>query len=156
MSPVPFHLKVVGTPITAADCQYAESLRDLSATLGVADRVRFLGGVTSPDSALYDDVFLHLNVSNTGNMDKTILEALACGCPVLTSNEAFRGLLSGHPEYLIWDPTPAAVAKQVVHLYKIQNGVSRAGLRALVVGKHDLESFATHVVHELSQLSRAR
>ena len=33
--------------------------------------------------AIYGSAFLHLNLSQTGSMDKTILESLACGCPTL-------------------------------------------------------------------------
>ena len=35
-----------------------------------------------------------INMSNTGSIDKAVLEAMACGIPVITANEAFEPILA--------------------------------------------------------------
>ena len=89
-------------------------------------------------------------------MDKTVLEALACGCPALTSNEAFRELLAGYPEFLLHDPRPVAIADAVLDLHRRRDAYDRAALRRLVVGRHDLDGYVEKVRANLEELSRRR
>lgn len=69
--------------------------RELSA------RVQFLGGLTQAQlrdeyrKALY---FIH--TSETGSLDKVVLEALACGLPVRTNDPALKALENIHPSYV--------------------------------------------------------
>ena len=43
-------------------------------------------------------MFIH--TSETGSLDKVVLEALACGCPVSTTNPALKFMESEGPEYV--------------------------------------------------------
>jgi glycosyltransferase involved in cell wall biosynthesis len=147
-------LRVVGPPLTADDLRYDGELRARIWHLGLQDRVELTGFVPqeyTPD--FYRRAFLHVNVSQTGSLDKTVVEALACGCPVLTSNPAFRALLAGYPELVIEDESPAAIAARVVSLYETQSRYDPAALRALVVGRHDVQSYADRVAAELELLA---
>ena len=54
-------------------------------------KVTFVGGV--PHSRIRDEfrrAGLFLHTSETGSLDKLLLEAIACGCPVQTFNPAFK------------------------------------------------------------------
>ena len=65
----------------------ATALAALAQELGVADRVRFTGRLDREQmAALYRDADLMLNPSRVDNMPNAILEALASGLPVVTSD----------------------------------------------------------------------
>jgi glycosyltransferase involved in cell wall biosynthesis len=46
-----------------------------------------------------------VHTSETGSMDKVVLEALACGCPVITTSGAYPDAPVAHA-----DATPIAIA----------------------------------------------
>lgn len=75
----------------AGDGEERERLLSLAKELGVA--ARFLGGLThekTRDEFRRAALFVH--TSETGSMDKVVLEALATDCPVLTTSAAYSGL----------------------------------------------------------------
>jgi glycosyltransferase involved in cell wall biosynthesis len=146
-------LRIVGPALTPEDEAYVLEMRRLADTLGVASNVDFAGFIPQErHPALYDTAFLHLNVSKTGSMDKTVLEALACGCPVLTGNEAFREMLAGHPDFLLHTEDPAAIAERVLSLRARLAEFPAASLRALVEGKHDQDSLVGKIMTQLEEM----
>lgn len=65
----------------------ADALKALAAQLGIADRVVFTGRLDRDEmAALYRDADLALNPSRVDNMPNSVLEALASGVPVVTTN----------------------------------------------------------------------
>ncbi|KAF0102836.1 MAG: group 1 glycosyl transferase [bacterium] len=63
------------------------NLERLAAELGIADRVRFTGRLDSQAmAALYREATLSLNPSLADNMPNSVLEALACGLPVVSTD----------------------------------------------------------------------
>src|SRR3989344_544325 len=83
-------LDIVGDPILAADRKYAESLRTLVKELGIESQVHFRGGtVYEAMQDIYRSHHWLLHASQTGSLDKAVLEALACGVIVFTSSEAY-------------------------------------------------------------------
>jgi len=60
-------------------------------------------------SEKHADIFI--NLSDTGSIDKAVLEAMASGCLVLTSNEAFTNILK--PQYLT-QKDPARLAEKII------------------------------------------
>lgn len=149
----PIRLQLVGPLLTPDDHAYNAEIRALVASRNLGDRVVFRGFVKQRAiPRLYEDVFLHVNVSCTGSMDKTVVEALSSGCPVLTSNEAFFGLLSGHPELVLRNDDPSAIAESILALHSKRDAFDPVALRALVVGQHDLRSWAGRVCQILARL----
>ncbi|HKV10708.1 MAG TPA: glycosyltransferase family 4 protein [Thermoanaerobaculia bacterium] len=74
------------TLLVAGDGWYAEGLRELATSLGVADRVRFLGHVDQEDLKDYycaaDALVL---ASSREGMANVLLESMACGTPVIAT-----------------------------------------------------------------------
>lgn len=152
---LPLRLRVVG-PTLPGDEGYAAALRARAAELGLDDAVEWTGPLARAETAgLYRSAFVHLNVSATGSMDKTVLEALACGCPVLTSNEAFRDLLAAWPAMRLEDDAPAAIARRILAAYRAPAGPP-AALRELVAGRHDLEGWVERVLAALGAAAARR
>jgi glycosyltransferase involved in cell wall biosynthesis len=100
----------------------------------------------------YEAAFLHINVSETGSMDKTVMEALASGCPVLTSNPAFFELLKDFPEFLIEDDRPEAIAEKVRHIYQRRMDYDPVKLRSIVQEGHDLDTYADRVLNIIREI----
>lgn len=146
-------LRLIGPELTRDDVVYGDEMRRLSAALGLQEVVDFVGPVRPQELPSYHaSAFLHLNVSRTGSMDKTVLEALSCGCPALTSNEAFFAMLEDRPEFIVRDERPEAIAAQALQLYAQRNAVDRQTLRKLVVGRHDLNHYAEQILENLRDL----
>lgn len=63
--------------------------------------VQFLGGLTQAQLRdEYRQAAYLIHTSETGSLDKVVLEALACGLPVRTSNPALKALESADPTYV--------------------------------------------------------
>lgn len=87
---VSFEMKIAGAPITDADRAYFAQLKKEVQEKNVEDCVSFVGAIPYTDiPAFYQHGDLFLNLSETGSLDKAVLEAMASGVSVLTSNEAF-------------------------------------------------------------------
>jgi len=56
-------------------------------------KIRFLGGITQTQlrEEYWRAAYL-IHTSETGSLDKVVLEALACGLPVISTNEAFSNM----------------------------------------------------------------
>ena len=93
-----------------------------------------------------------LNGSETGSLDKVILEALACGCPILTSNPAARETLAAYPEFFTATDDPKALAHRLATLLQRASAYQPAALRALVSGRHDLNTYAQKIFHHLGEI----
>ena len=68
----------------AGDGPLREQLTERRDELGLSDRVRFLGYVTDP-GPLYSEADLLVMPSLWEGLPYTLLEVMACGCPVLTT-----------------------------------------------------------------------
>ncbi len=64
-------------------------------------KVEFLGGLSHAQvREEYRRAALFVHRSETGSLDKVVLEALACGCPINTTDQALKFLEHEGPEYV--------------------------------------------------------
>src|SRR3989338_6158663 len=76
-----------------------KNLELLARELGV--KVHFLGGLTQEHLRdEYQNASYLIHTSETGSLDKVVLEALACGCPVKTNDPALKYLEQAAPAYV--------------------------------------------------------
>lgn len=105
-------LTLVGGPITPTDRMYADRVKALIREKNLEQYVHFYGdrGYSEiPEILREHDLFL--NASATGSLDKAVLEAMACGLTVLTSNEAYRAILP--PRYFLEHTSTAFLAERI-------------------------------------------
>ena len=99
----------------AADADYAQRLRRLADDLGIADRVVWVGAVRHHDTLPFyraADAFVYPSHNETFGLP--ILEAMAVGCPVVTSDRSAMPETAGGAG-LVADPgDPAALARAIV------------------------------------------
>jgi glycosyltransferase involved in cell wall biosynthesis len=74
------------------DRDFFEFLKKQAKACGLADAIAFHNGIPNEKTAaVYDSHEIFINLSSSGMYDKTIFEAMACGCLVLASNENLKG-----------------------------------------------------------------
>src|SRR5690606_30009308 len=108
----------------------------------------------------YQRAHLMVNVSSTGSVDKAVLEAMACGLPVITANEAFDAILRDWRDLALVPPdAPDILAAKIRHIMALPADTRRAlghDLRAVVVRDHSLERLADQLVALLGAQRRPR
>ncbi len=95
--------------------EYVDSLRALAAELGIASDVVFVGGVKLAETVRFyqaADVFVYPSFNETFGLP--ILEAMACGCPVVTSDTSAMPETAGEAALLSDPNDPAAIARAIV------------------------------------------
>lgn len=104
-------LAVVGP---GADQKYTAQLQALAAELGIRDDVVFVGGVRLEETARFyqaADVFVYPSLNETFGLP--ILEAMACGCPVVTSDVSAMPETAGGAAVLCDPGDPASIARAI-------------------------------------------
>lgn len=152
---VPISLSIVGSPLTRRDRRYREKLDSAILEQGLQDRIAFLGHVPLRQlPRVYARADAMLNLSDTGSMDKAVLEALACGCPAFTTNAAFDELFRRHAlaDLLLQRDSPSAIARRILEHYERPPPWSGRQLRA-AVAEQDLDGYARRVLDEIEELT---
>jgi len=105
-------LAIVGS---RRDTQYADELDALVRELGIGDDVVFVGGVPLEETAAFyqaADVFAYPSFQETFGLP--ILEAMACGCPVVTSEVSAMPEIAGGAALLVAPKDPKSIAAAIV------------------------------------------
>lgn len=120
-------LVVVGA---ARDERYAASLHALTAALGIGDDVVFVGGVPLDETAAFyqgADVFVYPSRNETFGLP--ILEAMACACPVVTSDVSSMPEIAGGAAVLCDPSDPASIARGILTALGAGDRLRDAGVR---------------------------
>lgn len=97
------------------DAGYANEIEQLARDLEIAEDVVFCGGVDHEDAAIFyraADLFVYPSLNETFGL--TLLEAMACGCPVVTSNLSAMPEIAGDAALLANPHEPADIARQML------------------------------------------
>jgi glycosyltransferase involved in cell wall biosynthesis len=131
-----FLVTMVGEAPLERDKKYENSLRFKIKSLKLEENFEFMGKVNHQNLVPYyrsNDIFIHL--SKTGSVDKTLLEAMACGMKVLSSNDSSKAFLS---KSLIFDQDdPRELAEKIQML---NHGQYDPSLREYVINNHNLDN----------------
>lgn len=141
-------LHIVGGPLLSDDEDYRDEIQAYISLRRLGERVLLLGAIPNykmPD--IYRQASVLINLSRTGSLDKDVLEAIACGVPVVTTNEAFREILSPYGFFVTASGGPSGVAKTIVSA----PGKDIAVLVARVRNEHALSSLIVKIMNQLSK-----
>ncbi|MDO9227728.1 MAG: glycosyltransferase family 4 protein [Pseudomonadota bacterium] len=117
-----------------------ERLEALAQALGIAEHVRFTGRLDSQEmAALYREASLSLNTALADNMPNSVLEALACGLPVVSSEVGGVPFLVRHEETALLVPPGDAEAMASAMLRLIEDDDLRQKL--IHNGREHVQSF---------------
>jgi glycosyltransferase involved in cell wall biosynthesis len=95
--------------------EYATQLRVLADELGIADGIVWVGGIPLEDTVHFyrsADVLVYPSFNETFGLP--LLEAMACGCPVVTSNISAMPETAGAAALLVDPHDPESIANAIV------------------------------------------
>ena len=146
-------LKIVGDVILKSQKAYFNELKEMVAKMDLADQVDFPGWIANRDMVpYYQESDLFINTSGTGSVDKVVLEAMACGCLVLTSNEAFESIIGS--EFMVEKNNPKALAEKISWLMNIgleEKTKILDKFRQIILDGYDLKKLAKKIVNQFEK-----
>ncbi len=123
--------------------EYEEGLKKRS-----QGRIQFHDAVPNYETpAIYSACEVYVNLTPEGSMDKTVLEAAACGALILVSNRSFEGLVPD--DCILRSDDPGTIGERVQYLYNLsdeQKRTYREALQNMVREKHSLTALITKLV----------
>ncbi|HEX4091660.1 MAG TPA: glycosyltransferase family 1 protein [Trebonia sp.] len=120
-------LAVVGS---GRDEAYVASLHALAAELGITDDVVFVGGVPLTETvSFYRAAEAFAYPSHNETFGLPLLEAMACGCPVVTSDVSAMPETAGGAAVLADPKDPASIARAIVEAVNGSDRLRDLGLK---------------------------
>jgi glycosyltransferase involved in cell wall biosynthesis len=145
-----FVCDIYGDPLSE-DQRYYEGLKDRTKSSGLGAKVRFYQGLPNYETPkIYNKYETFVNLTPSGSLDKTILEAAACGCLPVVANESFRGQID--EKLIIAEETPESLAETLSFWLKASEGQKRGVSERLeeYVGQvHGLDALIEKLVRAL-------
>ncbi len=140
-------LNFFGDPIGEEGNNYLNYLKDITNRLKLNGNVKFFPAVPfNKVQKEYQKATIFLNSSDTDSIDKTVLEAMSCGIPVITSNFAFLSVIpSKLSSYcLVKKNDPDDLTKKILKILtsspKTRKKIGNT-LRSVIIENHSLNSF---------------
>jgi len=135
---------IAGTPIEKYEEKYLKELENLVREKGLESYIKFLGGVVYREMPQrYEESDLMISLSDTGSVDKVVLEGMASGCLVLTCNEAFQEILPN--KYLFKKRNTQDLAEKIINLKKSERDES---LREMITEHYNLDNLIDRIISE--------
>ncbi|MFM2339813.1 MAG: hypothetical protein RLZZ360_449 [Candidatus Parcubacteria bacterium] len=97
---VPFTFRIVGAATTPSEKQYEAMLRQQVIASGLSGHIVWYGPASQaelPALLASTDIFIHDGVTNS--LDKVLVEAVACGVPVVSSNPSYRYIMGTETDW---------------------------------------------------------
>ncbi|MEI8230722.1 MAG: glycosyltransferase [Candidatus Peregrinibacteria bacterium] len=144
--PSHFKLEIAGGTITASDITELQNLQTLIQELHITNRVsiRWVSPAQMPEFLQSASLLLHACI---GGLDKVLLEAMACGVPVVSCSEAAKEEL---PELCAATPeTMIAKAQSLLMMSEEKREKLGKELRQNVIEKHGLVRLIGRMVEEM-------
>jgi glycosyltransferase involved in cell wall biosynthesis len=136
-------VKIIGGIGMPEQEKYLEDLKEMVKDKKLERVINFFGAVPNKNIVQYlqsSDLFV--NMSYTGSLDKAILEAMACGLPVLTCNEALIDVLGKYQEMLVYSKGDyKSLAEKMTFFMNIDKSSLekiKIDLREIVIKDHSL------------------
>lgn len=140
---IDFNANVYGDALPI-DIPYFDKTKSRSQELGLESVLKFHGGVPNHQTPeIYNSHEIFVNLSSSGMYDKTIFEAMACGCLVLASNDNLKGQIDNR--LVIGDKGPEEVAAQI----SLISSLSKEDRQEIISG--NIKFAETHSLKELAR-----
>lgn len=152
---ISFVCTVVGSPITPDDQVYYNELRKQFAELLANNVVRFVGDCTHAQTKeFFQSHDMYVNATNSGSLDKTIIEAMASGCLPIMANESFKNWLPKDvcDKIIFKENDPGVLAGRLVSLVQLgedERARVRNELRNWVEKEQSLEKLMAQISQNL-------
>ncbi len=143
--------QIVGAAPLNSQKRYLGLLRNMVMEYKLESYVQFVGPIPYTQiQNYYQNCDLFVSTSNTGSLDKAVLEAMVCGKLVITSNGAFRETLLPYANILIFERKNfRQLADNIAYLLGMDERMRDKiikGLRDEVYQTHNLNNLADKMV----------
>ena len=129
-----FHITMIGEPVFKKDIEHEQNLRKMVLETGLGGRISFIGKIVNEKlPQYYQSSHIFVNLGKTGSLDKTIVEAMACGLNVISSNDAAVNFLP--KDLVVSGSDPKELAEKIKEISGKDFGVE---LRDYVIKNHSL------------------
>ncbi len=146
---VEFCLDIVGDPVNPEDQEYQETLKKKAEDLVKKGKVSFLSAVSQEKAVeLYQAHDIFVNLTPSGSMDKTILEAMSCGSLPVVSNEYYKDM----KPVIFTGISSQDVAQNLDVILTKEPNTETASLRQYVVENHGLNALIGKLVKEIKNV----
>jgi glycosyltransferase involved in cell wall biosynthesis len=142
-------LNIIGAAGLKKQKIYFDNLKTMVTNMKLENSVKFLGPIANnktPEYLKQSDLFI--NLSNTGSLDKAVLEAMSSACIAVSSNEAFVGILPDN--LMVEKDNPKALADKIESIIAL-DAESRKELqeklRAEVQQNHNLDNLVKKIIN---------
>lgn len=146
-----FICTIVGGAESESEINLLENYKEKVLTLGLRDYIKFVGPVGYPDlPKIYKENDLFVNFSETGSLDKAVLEAMASGCLVLTSNFAFS-FLEHINKLLCVKPDKELISNSYFDFYNLNKNLKQEisqKLKNYMEENHNLSVLVKKIINE--------
>jgi len=153
--------RIVGAPYLEEDKQYLKRLEALVEQLGLGPVVEFTGTVPHTEMVShYQWCDISTNMTINMGLDKTVLEAMACTKPVITTNRNCAEVLGDYCDLMLADENDSEdMARKIVAINRLDAGKrDRIGrrLRDIVIKDHSLDRLIDRFIESFRELCPRR
>lgn len=153
------NVKIVGRAQTEGEIRYNSEMVSIVKEKHLESLFDFVGPVPNHKLAAWlQNSDLFVNMSLTGSLDKAILEAMACGLPVISCNESYKVFIKSIPDFsecLSFDEGDfLQLAQKIKYYISSAEDIKRLlgeKSRALIAGEHDLSKVSKKIFYELTK-----
>lgn len=147
-------LNIIGSPGEAEpekDKAYFEGLQKQVKDLELETRVNFLGKIPFREIAQhYQSSDFFVNLTPTGSLDKTTLEAMSCKNVVLVCNQAYYGIFPSkfHEQLIFSEGNQEELEEKLQHLIGLSFSERKelgGQMREIVQNKHSVGGLITNI-----------
>lgn len=146
---------IAGGPARESDAIYLERLKDEIVKKKLSSTVSFAGPIPNKNIVpLLQSADLFVNMGHTGSLDKAVLEAMACGLPVLTCNEAYDAIFGKDRDLFTYPKKDYQTLAQKIEYFIGLDPEERRRmgyhLRTTVVQDHNLQDLIRKITSVLN------
>lgn len=146
-------VNIVGGPGLPEHQSYFETIKTLVKNLNLEKYINFWGAISNTKTVgHYQDADLFINLSSTGSVDKAVLEAMACGCLILTSNVSFKNILGD--DFMVNQNDFRGLAEKIIwimNLSGLEKERFKDRFKEEIIVHHNLDNLAKRIVEEFKR-----
>lgn len=149
---VDFNADIVGGPVNQEDYAYVTNLEKSANLLIENNRLAFVPSVNQQGAAVvFQTHNIFVNLTPSGSMDKTILEACAAGCIPIVSNTFFKSIF--HDQMIVQDSVEDLATKLKFWLNSSleERVIWSKKLREYVVREHSVDILIKSLTRSISK-----
>lgn len=155
----PIECRLIGPTCGPDDEAYRDELLWMRDHKKLTDRIHVDPPVPHDQvPAVYQQVDVVANMTAHHSLDKGMLEAMACGCLVLTRNDTFTPVLGPHAELMVRDAASSGTVTGLIERLAALSPDERRRigdeLRAIVVREHGLNQMMDRIVDAVDAVTR--